>query len=486
MHLNKLTFFLQQYFPIIFLGGMLLFAEAYSQYSRTHYHRTKQQRDAQHPKVAQRWLQKRPKGIVIGKAGGKYFCIPESRDLLNLICLGGSGSGKSSGPLACTILQNHVDQGFTYLTIDIKGELHRLLPSGSYLLIDPTDREHSVGWDPYFRLHERENQPDDLQIEVFTGIARSLIPSNEKDKYFSENAIAMLSGLLAYGFSKGETICDTIGWILTTSISERIKKISEEANPMDVCMFFLGKFVGKTSEGFEDIISTMTTSLSCFSLQEVQYIFRDNPMRIGMDAVRKNNIFLSVPDNLLTESQFSPIFRLIIEQQLTYLTLKLPEKGQRPVGILIDEFYALGKLSVIKHQLSICRGYGVFIALFTQSLAGIEELYGKEGARVITENTRIKVILECTDTTTSQMIVDWSGTYHERMNSHNTGRRAGSGGISWQVKNVFDKSDFADLVERNRIIVISPSGMNQINKVQWFRTTHFKRIHKVLNKEELS
>ena len=467
------------FIPII----LLIYGEWWHVKGLTTYQKSKQQIRAQNPPVDKKWKWKEPKhSIVIGEAEKSYFAVPERKDLLNILLLGGSGSGKTSGPLACTIIQNAQDRfldpdnTFTYMCIDLKGEIHRLIPDSLYVKIDPTDRLHSVGWDPYFRLTSVDRPSDDLKIEVFSGIAKSLIPISEKNRYFSDNATAMLSGFLAYGYEQKQGMVDTVLELITNNVPDHLARVCESMDPNSVPAFFLKKFSGKSSEGFEDVCSTMTTSLSCFSLQEVQYVLRDNPLLIGPDKVRETNVFLAVPDNLLTESQFAPIFRMIIEQQMTFLTMKLPETDTHPVGILIDEFYAIGQLSIIKHQLSICRGYGVFIFLCTQSVAGIEELYGKEGARIIMENCRIKIILELTDSGSASAAVDWCGTFHERMVSKNNRHNSGIT-VSWQVKNVFDKADFTDLVARKRVIVITPSGMNQITKLQWFRSKYFKRVH---------
>ncbi len=464
--------------------GLFIWGEYLHVKSLSTYQTSRQKLAAQTPSIPKQWKSLLPtSSIIIGKTDNRhYFAVPEKDNLLNVLLLGGSGSGKTSGPLACTILQNakdrieHPEDTITYMCVDLKGEIHRLIPDSLYVKIDPTDRYHSVGWNPYWRLTSVDKPSDDLKIEVFSGISKSLIPVSDKNRYFSDNATIMLSGFLAFGFEHKETMVDTILKLLTSDVPTLLAETCKSLDPDSVAGFFLKKFSGKSSEGFEDVCSTMTTSLSCFSLQEVQYVLRDNPLMIGPDKVRETNVFLAVPDNLMTESQFAPIFRMILEQQMTYLTMQLPVGNAHPVGILIDEFYAIGALSIIKHQLSICRGYGVFIFLCTQSIAGIEEHYGKEGARIIMENCRVKIILELTDSNSAAAAVDWCGTYQERMVSRNNRHNSGLT-VTWQQKNVFDKSDFTNLVARQRIIVITPTGMNQIQKLQWFKTPYFKEIH---------
>ncbi len=227
----------------------------------------------------------------------------------------------------------------------------------------------------------------------------------------------------------------------------------------------------------------MTVGLSCFSLQGVTYILRDNPKKIGMDAVRRKNVFLSIPDNLLTESQYSPIFRLIIEQQMTYLTSTLPSEHFRPIGIIIDEFYALGKLPSAEKVLSLARGYGLFLWILTQGISGIEKNYGREGARIILENCRIKNILECSDTQSADMLIKLCGKYADKSTTYATVSK-GRGTISWHDKDVFSAADFINLAERGKTIVITPSGMHQIDKVQWYKIKTIVDMQKKIKEED--
>ncbi len=482
---------IKRIYPIILIVFLLISVEAYGLHIRTHYKTTRQQRRAQHPPPDKKWLSKNPEGIILGRYRQYYFAVPEdanSSGLINILTLGGSGSGKSTllgaSLITTTYLKgiNPEDKSIPhFLVIDLKGELHRLVNADSYFLIDPTDREHSVGWDPYSRL--RDNPDHDLKIEVFSVIARSLIPSTDKDKYFSENAIVIFIGLLDYGYENGKGLVDVVDEILTGDIVALIVEAYENSDVRSIAAHCLGKFQGKQAknESYSDILSTLTTNLSCFALHGVSYILRENPRKIGADSVIDKNVFLSIPDNMLTESQYAPIFRLMLEQTMTYLISTIPGPGYRPIGVIIDEVFALGRLPNLERSLSLGRGYGVFHWLLTQGTSGIEKIYGKEGARIIMENCRVKTILECTDSASADLAVGWAGTYHEKKTSYATVSK-GKGNISWQDQNVFHKSDFADLVERNKTIVFSPSGMSQIDKVQWFKVKEIVEMQQFLKK----
>ncbi len=510
MKLQEILTLIQDFGPFVLIGGLYAALEYERHSALTRYHETSQHRRAKHPPTPDKWLFKKPEGLILGKVGNRYFCIPEGgpqADCMSALIWGGTGSGKTSGPIGCSVLQlqqdllDKPDQAWTAMICDLKGEIHELVGGASsactvpedndpstFFLIDPAPqkRAYTVGWDAYWRLHQEKHPSNDLKIEVFTGIARCFIPEDKKQPYFSENATAMMCGCLSYGYDHGESLVDTILKILTRDIPKEIETELADSDYGSVTQFFLGKFRGKTSEGFEDICSTLTSKLSCFSLDSVAYLLRDNPNQIGPDAVRRKNVFLSVPDHMLTETQMAPIFRMIISQEMQYLTLKLPPKDVRPVVLLVDEAYAIGGPSGIpglEKTLSICRGYRFSVILAFQGQAQIDAVYGSgngAGSRIILDNTRCRCILEVSDKKSADTCVSWTGKYMERKLSTQSSQKMTST-VSWQDKDIFSPSDFTRLVEHKRVIVITPTGFSSIQKLQWFRDKHFQRIHKALH-----
>lgn len=486
---------------IVFLA-LLFYMDQVKQKAINQYSGPAHRSKAQNPKIPKEYKFSVPQGIVIGKTGERkrrYFCLPELNDLIHCIIFGGSGSGKTSGPVMMTLLSNFVSQqkglifAFTLMVIDLKGELHAALPRGSYYLIDPTDREHSVGWDPYFILNREEDPDADLMIRVFSGIAASFVPTgNAENAFFTDNASGLLSGLLCWGYEHDIGMVDMVMRILTSSVPDLLNKCLQDSDEDDVSYAWLSKFQGKKlqeSEAFQNFVSEMTTKLSCFKLSSVQYILRDNPRKIGPNAVRKKNVFLSVSDSMLTEQQFAPIFRMILEQEMSYLTDRLPPEGTKPVGLIIDELYAVGGgskgkgIETLQKYLSIARGYGSFCVLALQGQAQLEQQYGKEGARIIMDNCRSKVILEASDMPTISNAIDMCGKYFEKNQNINDEKLTST--ISWQEKDIFNKSDFLNLAAKKRIIVILQSGESpfyNIGKLQWFRDPYFKNIHDQIQK----
>lgn len=510
MKLQEVLSIFKEFWPLFLVAAAYAMSEADRHKTLSTYQETSQHSRAKRPPIPAKWLRKVPEGLILGKSGNRYFCIPEGgsdADCMSAMIWGGTGSGKTSGPIGCTVLQlqkdliDRPDTAWTAMICDLKGEIHELVGGtaractvpedgdpATFFLIDPSEerRPYTIGWDSYWRLHQEEKPSNDLMIEVFTGIAKCFIPEDKNQPYFSENATAMMCGCLSYGYEHGENLVDTVLKILTCDIPAEIEKELTDSAYGSVTEFFLGKFRGKKSEGFEDICSTLTSKLSCFALDSVAWILRDNPNRIGPDAVRKKNVFLSVPDHMLTETQMAPIFRMIISQEMQYLTLKLSPKGTRPVVLLVDEAYAIGGpagIPGLEKTLSICRGYRFSVILAFQGQAQIDAVYGSgngAGSRIILDNTRCRCILEVSDKKSAETCASWTGKYMERKTSTQTSKKM-TRSISWQEKDIFSPSDFTRLVEQQKVIVVTPTGFSSIQKLQWFKDPHFQQIHQSLH-----
>jgi type IV secretion system protein VirD4 len=81
-----------------------------------------------------------------------------------------------------------------------------------------------------------------------------------------------------------------------------------------------------------------------------------------------------------------------------------------PVLLLLDEFPRLGNISAIENGLKTLRSRGVTFALFVQSLADLEKIYGPETARVIADICSFKLVLGVTDVISQEYFSKAVGT----------------------------------------------------------------------------
>ena len=111
-------------------------------------------------------------------------------------------------------------------------------------------------------------------------------------------------------------------------------------------------------------------------------------------------------------------FRLLIVSAI--YRLSTPEKGARPVLFILDEFTQLGKLNAVFDALNLSAGYGIQFWLVFQSLALLEEVYGR-GYEAILATAGITQLFRVNDSMTAEYFSNRAGKYTRKLVGHNVG-----------------------------------------------------------------
>ena len=435
-----------------------------------------QKRIAMYPKVPPSLLSKEPEGIILGKYKERYVRIP-LKDVYHYCILGGTGVGKSSGVLLDSLLANFADgkNEFTSFSIDIKGELHEVsspMFNPDVLVVDPENR-NSCGWDVYYRLHD--NPSEDLIISSLEEISQGLIVStNPKDSFFVENARTAMTGLLLYYYMRGDSFIDSVNQILESDTATLITEIIKDSEPADLWYKYLAKFNGKTAESVQDIFTEMCTSLSIFTKSSIRFCFRDNYQKASPYSLMEGkSVFLAIPEHML--ESYSTIMRLCTVQVFKELERR-PKEQKKPILLIIDEFARIGEMKGVFNALYTLRSRNVMVLLAFQSLAQAEQVYGDVGARILMENCRVKVILECTDPKTQKAITEWCGTYRDKKETLNGGKNRHKS-YTYEDKPIVEAKDLTMLVGKGEeILVIGGIGYLRPNKCPYFKDEKLKAL----------
>lgn len=419
-----------------------------------------QKRIAMYPKVPPKLLSKEPEGIILGKYKNQYVRVP-LKDIYHYCILGGTGVGKSSGVLLNSLLANFAGgkNGFTSFSIDIKGELHEVsspMFNPDVIVVDPENRD-SCGWDVYYRLHNHPS--NDLILAAIEEISEGLIVStNSKDFFFVENAKTALTGLLVYYYMRGESFIDSVNRILESDTASLITEIIKDSEPSDLWYKYLAKFNGKTAESVQDIFTEMCTSLSVFSKDSVRFCFRDNYQKASpYSLLEGKSVFLSIKEDML--ETYKAIMRLCTVQVFKELERR-PKEQKKPILLIIDEFARIGEIKGVFNALYTLRSRNVMVLLAFQSLAQAEQIYGDDGARILMDNCRVKVILECNDPKTQKAISDWCGTYRDKKETLNGGKNRHKS-YTYEDKPIVDANDLIKLAGKGEEILVL--GWNRIS-----------------------
>ncbi len=132
------------------------------------------------------------------------------------------------------------------------------------------------------------------------------------------------------------------------------------------------------------------------------------PQDIGRE---KQAVFILLPDEKATYYSLASLFVSQAYELLVGEADKLGGRLERRVNLVLDEFGNFTKIPAFANKLTVGGGRGIRFSLFVQSLAQIEEAYGKESSTTIKGNCAVWIYLCADDPATLDEISKRLGNY---------------------------------------------------------------------------
>ena len=390
---------------------------------------SKQKRTVLYPVPDKQYCKKKPEGMVLGKWGKEYICMQMTdHNIVHGLIIGPPGTGKSSGPILCTLLSTSspsARSGITYFVVDIKGELSwksaKIYGNPAVKVINPVDH-NTCGWDPYYGITQASS--DDEIIETINTIANALITdNNEKNAFFVNQARKIFKGALLYFFRKQVWVSDGkvhtgfVDAVLEVEGNDAVDLIKRILDDEEICdkhskiKEFLAGFLSSESEALNGIKLQLQEHLEVFINDDVRWMLSKNPVKASpLDLNRRVSVFLSIPEEKL--SSLETLFKMIVFQTLSEME-KRPENSSI-VQMILDEFPRLGRIEKLaEHSLPTLRSRPVSILLAIQDYSQLERIYGDKDARSIMNLCEITINLCNKDTVCGRILSDWTGDFRE-------------------------------------------------------------------------
>jgi len=193
--------------------------------------------------------------------------------------------------------------------------------------------------------------------------------------------------------------------------------------------------------------------------------------RIKWEDLEHSDIFIRIDHSKLL--QWNSVIRLMVTQLIRTLERR-PEKHSpeganvKPTLLLLDEFPQYGRIDVITSALATLRSKNVTIALFNQSLADLDAIYGKEVRRIILDNCPYKAILNASDAETQRYFSDLVGTV-----------KVPSKGISANYTEFGQPLGYSCSVTETREPIIHPHEFGSMQNIALLHPYGFSRIEKM-------
>jgi len=333
---------------------------------------------------------------------GDLFSLSAEDAARGIITIGNPGSGKSQSIILPTIADSMRD-GECLVVSDPQGELkHQVLDyarvTGHIVIIhDPTDPDCA-----------RFNLVDGVEsVSNARALAEVLLPSANANDFWSGSARALLAAcMMRYG-SIGQ-IVEKLG-----RLEELVADLEQDE---DDARFLVSDFIDAAKNAPKQaagVTATIMRALDAWADSTVRGSTVQSDFRAAALITSKRPIIivLSVPGR--DRRALAPY----LGATLTKILLDLDGIGERipggalprPVKFILEEFPAMGNLSVIVEQANLVRKRRISFLLACQTVGQLQNIYGKDGAATLLAGMATQIIFGGADKETAQYFSSLAG-----------------------------------------------------------------------------
>lgn len=367
------------------------------------------------------------------------------------VYLGSSGSGKSVTAVIPTVtfLANAKEKRSIFIT-DPKGEIYhhtsKMLKEKGYNILTIDFREPQLSnhinilepiiceYEKYIEYEDLSNKTEQqeeklnyknislshyaeanrLISSIATMVMQEEIPG--KDPFWNNSAKNLLEGLIGFFLEEYKDGKITREQITMTSIRKFQNSTMEEKNSRFFKSYIERKKYGsKSKDSLMPILSTsdntyrsitgvFSEKMAIFDDINVANITSKSDFKLDILGREPTTLFVIVPDEdkvyyTLVTLIVGLLYRELVKLANKEKTKKLPIQ----MDWLLDEFANCPPLSDIESIVSVSRSRGMRFHFFIQSFAQLDNVYGKEVAQIILDNSGIQYLKTNTMSTAEEI-----------------------------------------------------------------------------------
>ena len=381
------------------------------------------------------------KRVSIGLDGYKH------RRNLNILVVGGSGSGKTRFFCKPGIMSVNC----SYLIIDPKGEMLR---STGYLLkekgydikvFDLIHPRQSDGYNPFTYIRD---DPDVLKL--MDNLVKNTTPPKgaSNDPFWEKAEIALDSALMLYLLYEAPAEEQNFEMLMFMLECARVMEEDEQyQSPLDLLFQTLEESdpshiavreykvykqaAGKTAKS---ILVTASVRLAAFIFPQYAAMMQTDEMDFPSLGERKRAIFCVIPVN---DGSMNYLVSMLLTQCFQQLYLRADERynGRLPVPVRViqDEWANVAQPDSYPKVLATCRSYNIGINIIVQNIQSIKALYKDEWEGIIGNCDTLLFLGGGNEPTSLEFVSKLLGkeTVHTRTRGQTKGR-SGSSSVNFQ------------------------------------------------------
>lgn len=381
------------------------------------------------------------KRVSIGLDGYKH------RRNLNILVVGGSGSGKTRFFCKPGIMSVNC----SYLIVDPKGEMLR---STGYLLkdegydikvFDLIHPRQSDGYNPFTYIRD---DPDVLKL--MDNLVKNTTPPKgaSNDPFWEKAEIALDSALMLYLLYEAPAEEQNFEMLMFMLECARVMEEDEQyQSPLDLLFQTLEErdpshiavreykvykqAAGKTAKS---ILVTASVRLAAFIFPQYAAMMQTDEMDFASMGERKRAIFCVIPVN---DGSMNYLVSMLLTQCFQQLYLRADERYNgrlpMPVRVIQDEWANVAQPDSYPKVLATCRSYNIGINIIVQNIQSIKALYKDEWEGIIGNCDTLLFLGGGNEPTSLEFVSKLLGkeTVHTRTRGRTKGR-SGSSSVNFQ------------------------------------------------------
>ena len=327
----------------------------------------------------------------------------QHRENLNVLVIGGSGSGKSRFYVKPNIMQLNT----SYVVTDPKGELLRscgkLLQKAGYEIrvFNLIDMAHSNNYNPFNYIYDKNGEVNKTYVMKMVNCLMKNTKqegSSGGDQFWDDSTKALTLAIAFYLLEKKDAMQG--GKSLDRNFSTvmkmmRLAEISEQdenhrsplddmmdelrnENPMSMAVSYYADFKKAPAETAKSILISAAVRFAAFNLPEVADLTHTDNIHLDTLGDKKTALFVIIPSsdatfNFLAAMMYTQLFDTL------YDTANFKYGGRLPVHVrcLLDEFANIGTIPDFDKLLATMRSMEISANIIIQNLAQLKKMYDK-------------------------------------------------------------------------------------------------------------
>jgi type IV secretion system protein VirD4 len=349
-------------------------------------------------------------GLILGKLGGHVL---RSNDPGHILVVGPTRSGKG---ISFVIPNGHAWAG-SMVVLDIKMENHDAFAkarkaAGNAIFVFAPGSVKTHRYNPLDFVRSGPEMATDCQN--IAGFLTAVQNENEWSLAARKLVAALLGYVLTSPLHQDARTIRTAVTVISTGndIADVLKVLVETERPFlpQWVVDDFNQFIAIPERTRGSVLFNVANAFAPWSSELIAEATSASDFDIRELRRSRMTIFIGTP--LADLESYRPLIRILFQQIHDVLMRNLPGKDEpHQVLLMLDEFFALGRMTSLASKIAVSAGYGFRMAIILQNLSQLDELYGKATRETLIAGCAAKLFVAINDNATAQYVSEALGNY---------------------------------------------------------------------------